>query len=142
VGVAETLTRRHTEMVQGAPMAQDSDDDDDFDQRLSFEIIPDAHDSEEQALGWFSYLEEHLQFPSQAECVAERSTSPLRLGERVDVVGLPSGDVCEHEMFVNIRWQDRVLAVPLAQLAGVATDKQAEQAIRDWHTWVHRGYEL
>ena len=41
-------------------MAQGSEDDDDFDQRLSFEIIPDAHDAEEQSLGWFNYLEEHL----------------------------------------------------------------------------------
>ncbi len=130
----------HTEAVQGTPMAQGSDND--FDRRLSFEIIPDAHDSEEQALGWFSYLEEHLQFPFQAECDAERPSSPLRLGERVNVVGLPAGDVCEHEMFVNIRSQDRLLAVPLAQLAGVATDEQTEQAIRDWHTWVARGYEL
>jgi hypothetical protein len=56
-------------------VAQGSEDDDDFDQRLSFEIIPDAHDAEEQSLGWFNYLEVHLQFPFQAECVAERATS-------------------------------------------------------------------
>jgi len=118
------------------------DDDDDFDQRLSFEIIPDAHDAEEQALGWSSYLEEHLPFPFQAECVAERATSPLRVGERVNVVGLPSEDVCKHEMFVTIRWQDRLLAVPLSQVTGVEVDDEAEQAIQDWHTWVDRGYEL
>jgi hypothetical protein len=90
-------------VAQGYFVARGSDDDD-FDERLSLEIIPDAHDSEEQALGWFSYLEEHLQFPFQAGCVAERPTSPLRLGEEVDVIGLPSEDVSEHEMFVNIRW--------------------------------------
>ena len=123
-------------------MAQGSEDDDDFDQRLSFEIIADAHDAEEQSLGWFNYLEEHLHFPFQAECVAERATSPLRVGEHVNVVGLPSEDVCKHEMFVNIRWQDRSLAVPLTQLTGVHVDDEAEQAIQDWHTWVDRGYEL
>jgi Calcium binding len=123
-------------------VAQGSEDDDDFDQRLSFEIIPDAHDAEEQSLGWFSYLEEHLPFPFQAECVAERPTSPLRLGEQVNVVGLPAEDVCEHEMFVSISWQDRSLAVPLAQLTGVDVDEEVEQAIQDWHTWVDRGYKL
>jgi len=127
---------------KGNFVAQGSEDDDDFDQRLSFEIIPDAHDAEEQSLGWFNYLEEHLQFPFQAECVAERATSPLRVGEHVNVVGLPSEDVCKHEMFVNIRWQDRSLAVPLTQLTGVHVDDEAEQAIQDWHTWVDRGYEL
>ena|SRR5712691_8441039 len=116
-------------------MAHDSDKDD-FDRRLSFEIIPDAQDAEEQALGWFSYLEEHLQFPFRAECVAERATSPLRVGQEVGVVGLPPDDVRRHEMFVNIRWQDRLLAVPLSQLDGVATDDETEQAIRDWHTYI------
>jgi hypothetical protein len=129
-------------VAKGNFVAQGSEDDDDFDQRLSFEIIPDAHDAEEQSLGWFSYLEEHLPFPFQAECVAERPTSPLRLGEQVNVVGLPAEDVCEHEMFVSISWQDRSLAVPLAQLTGVDVDGEAEQAIQDWHTWVDRGYKL
>jgi len=49
---------------------------------------------------------------------------------------------CEHEMFVNIAWQQRLLAVPLSQLAGVAVDEGTEQAIQDWHTWVERGYVL
>jgi len=140
-GVASCRRAVNNETEQGIAMAEDVGDDD-FDQRLSFEIIPDAHDSEEQALGWFSYLEEHLQFPFRAECVAERATSPLSVGQEVDVVGLPPGDVCGHEMFVNIRWQERLLAVPLSQLAGLATDDEATQAIQDWHTWVDRGYEL
>ena len=45
-------------------------------------------------------------------------------------------------MFVSISWQDRSLAVPLAQLTGVDVDGEAEQAIQDWHTWVDRGYKL
>jgi len=36
---------------KGDFVAQGSEDDDDFDQRLSFEIIADAHDAEEQSLG-------------------------------------------------------------------------------------------
>ena len=30
------------------------------------EIVVDAYDSEEQAMGWYSYLEDNLQFPFQA----------------------------------------------------------------------------
>ena len=66
-------------------------DDDEFDRRLSLEIIPDAYGPEEQALSWYYYLEEHLQFPFKAECVSDRSTSPLRIGDKVDVVGMPNG---------------------------------------------------
>lgn len=117
-------------------------DDDDFDQRLSLEIIPDAYGPEEQALSWYYYLEEHLHCPFQAKCVAERPTSPLHAGEKVEVVGMPTEEVCDHDMFVNIRFHQRVMAVPLAQLAGVAVDEETQQAIQDWHTWVDRGYEL
>jgi Calcium binding len=117
-------------------------DDDEFDRRLSLEIIPDAYGPEEQALSWYYYLEEHLQFPFEAECVNDRSTSPLRIGDKVDVVGMPAEEDCEHEMLVNIRWNERVLAVPLAQLGGVDVDDETHQAMQDWQTWVDRGYEL
>ena len=55
---------------------------------------------------------------------------------------MPPEDVCEHDMFVNIGWQDRLLAAPSGQLAGIAVDEGTEQAIQDRHTWVKRGYVL
>ena len=38
--------------------------------RIHDEIIVDAHGPEEQAMGWYYYLEEKLQFPFQAQCIA------------------------------------------------------------------------
>jgi hypothetical protein len=35
-------------------------------------------------------------------------------------------------MFALIRWERRTLAVPSAQLKGVAADKQTRQTIEDW----------
>src|SRR6266852_1737102 len=113
--------------------------DDDFEERLEMEIIVDAK-PEEQSIGWYYYLKEHLRFPFQARCIAGRPTSPLRVGDVVDVRGMPADEVCEHAMFVNIAWQKRMLAVPLIQLVGVAVDEATAQAIQDWHTWVERGY--
>jgi len=55
---------------------------------------------------------------------------------------MPAEEDCEHEMFVNIRYNEQALAVPLAQLAGVDVDDETHQAIQDWHTWVDRGYTL
>jgi hypothetical protein len=112
-------------------------------ERITMEIIVDAYGPEEQALGWYYYLEEKLQFPFTARCIVERATSPLRVGDEVEVLGMASEEVCEHEMFVMARWgQDRTLAVPLAQLIGVNVDEETEQAIGDWHYWIARGYEL
>ena len=77
-------------------------DDDEFDRRLSLEIIPDAYGPEEQALSWYYYLEEHLQFPFEAECIGDRSTSPLRVGDRVDTGAKAAGP----------RWLEAWLASP------------------------------
>ena len=62
--------------------------------------------------------------------------------DEVEVIGLAPEEECRHEMFVAIRWERRTLAVPLAQLAAIATDEATQQAIEDWHYWVKRGYEF
>lgn len=111
-------------------------------ERISMEIIVDAYGGEEQALGWYSYLEGTLQVPFLARCTMERATSPLQVGDEVEVVDLAPDEECRHEMFVAIRWERRTLAVPLAQLAAIATDDETQQAIEDWHYWVKRGYEF
>ncbi len=102
----------------------------------------DAYDENERALGWYYYLEERLQFPFRARCMPQREVSPLEPGEKVEVVGMPSYDECECEMFVAIRWGKRTLAVPLAQLEGVEVDDRTKEAIVDWHYWLKQGYEF
>jgi hypothetical protein len=109
-------------------------------QRIRDEIVVDAYGSEEQALGWYYYLEERLIFPFRARCLAVRSVSPLRVEETVQVIGMPGEDECEREMFVQIRWRGRTLAVPLSQLEGVDVDEATAEAIADWHYWVGQGY--
>ncbi len=116
--------------------------DEERERRIEMEIIVDAYGPEEQALGWYYWLEEHLHFPFRARCIAERRISPLRKGEEVQVTGMAGEDECEHEMLVLISWQDRTLGAPLAQLEGVDVDDQTRGAIDDWHYWVERGYEL
>jgi Calcium binding len=112
-------------------------------QRIQMEIVVDAYDAEEQASGWYNYLDETLHFPFLARCIAERATSPLRVGDEVEIVDMAPEEECRHEMFVTTRWDhDRTLAVPLVQLAGIAVDEETEQAIEDWRYWVARGYEL
>ena len=116
--------------------------DEEREERISNEIVVDAYGPEEQALGWYYYLEQTLQFPFLARCIAERVISPLRTGDEVEIVGMAPEDECEHEMFVLTRWDRRTLGVPLAQLAGLAVDEQTQQAIDDWHYWIGSGYEF
>jgi len=112
----------------------------DRESRISEEIIVDAYGPEEQAIGWYYYLEEKLQFPFQAQCIASRPTSPLRKGESVEIRKMAPEDSCSGDMLVMTRWSNRNLAVPLSQLKPIGVDESTRQAIEDWHYWIAQGY--
>ena len=116
--------------------------DENREDRIHDEAIVDAYGPEEQAMGWYYYLDDRLHFPFVAKCVAERRTSPLKEGEVVQAVGMAPEEECEREMFVEVRWEGRSLAVPLAQLEAIEADDETQEAIGDWHYWVARGYQL
>ena len=111
-------------------------------ERIYMEIIVDAYGEEEHAMGWYYYIDDVMSFPFKAECKIERRTSPLKKGEKVEVVGLSSLDDCMKEIFVQIEWQGRELGVPLAQLKPIAVDPETQQAVEDWHYWMEMGYEF
>ena len=110
--------------------------------RIHYEAIVDAYGPEEQALGWYYYLEGRVRFPFQAKCIAAKVVSPTQQasGESVEVRRMASEDACAGDMLVLVRWQGRDMAVPLSQLAGVDVDESTAEAIGDWHYWVAQGY--
>ena len=110
--------------------------------RIVMEAIVDAYGPEEQALGWYYYLQDKMTFPFKARCLQKRSMSPLREGEKVVVDGMAPEDDCMREMFVLANWQGRSLGLPLAQLEGIGVDEETAEAIGDWHYWMNQGYEL
>ena len=116
--------------------------DEEREQRIAMEIVVDAYSADEQAIGGYVYLEEHLQFPFLAKCIAQRAISPLRVDDEVEIVGMAPEEECGHEMFVLTRWDRGGLAVPLSQLEGLVVGDQTRQAIEDWHYWIARGHEL
>ncbi len=111
-------------------------------ERILMEVIVDAYTGEEQAMGWFYYLDDKIHFPFAAQCIKVAAKSPLLEGERVTVIQLASANECTHEIFVEIRWNNRTLCVPLAQLQPLDANNQTQEAVEDWHYWVARGYEF
>ena len=109
-------------------------------ERIHNEAIVDAYGPEEQALGWYYYLENNIEFPFTGRCIAPKVVSPLRKGETVEVRGLAPEDSCAHDMLVLIRWHDRNVAVPLSQLTAIDADESTVEAITDWHYWLDQGY--
>ena len=110
--------------------------------RIHDEAIVDAYGPEEQAMGWYYYLENKMRFPFQAKCLAAKVVSPLRKGEVVEVRRLAPEDACTSDMLVLIRWQGRNLAVPLSQLAAMDAGESTTEAIGDWHYWVAQDYRF
>ncbi len=110
--------------------------------RIIDEIIVDAYDAEEQAMGWCYYLEETITFPFYAKCISKRAISPLRIGDEVEPYAMAPENECGHEMFVMMPWEKDGLAVPLSQLEVVHGVDETKEAVLDWYYWVKRGYIL
>ena len=110
--------------------------------RIHNEVIVDTCGPEEQALGWYYYLENKMRFPFKSRCFVAKVVSPLRKGETVEVRRMASEEVCSRDMLVLIRWQGRNLAVPLSQLAPIGVDETTADAVSDWHYWVTQGYRF
>lgn len=110
--------------------------------RITYEAIVDAYNPEEQAMGWYYYLDNKISTPFKAKCIEKRSISSLQADEDVEVMGMAPESECEREMFVMVQWQDQTLSVPLAQIMVINGDKATQEAVEDWHYWVDRGYEF
>ena len=108
--------------------------------RIMMEIVVDAYDPEEQAMGWYYYLEDTLSFPFLTKCVAKRAISPLKVGDEVEVFAMAPENECDHEMFVMMPWEKDGLAVPLMQLEVFHGENKTKEAVLDWHYWVKQGY--
>lgn len=108
--------------------------------RISDEIVVDAYDEVECAIGWHCYLQDRLHVPFKARCTTKRRISPLKVGEVVQVVGMAEADDCMSEIFVFVRYGDSELAVPLGQLECQSGDEATCEAVADWHYWLARGY--
>ncbi len=110
--------------------------------RIENEVIVDAMDSEERAMGWYYYLDDKMQFPFAARCSKAVPKSPLREGEQVRVLGLAPEDECIHGIFAEIEWQGRTFCVPLEQLLPLDAEDATQEAAADWHYWKACGYEF
>jgi len=109
-------------------------------ERIQNEVVVDAYGPEEQAMGWYYYLEDKIRFPFRAKCIVAKAISPLLKGETVEVQRMAPEEAGSSDMLVLIKWQGRTMAVPLSQLQAVKGNKATDEAIADWHYWVAQGY--
>ena len=113
-----------------------------IEERIQMEIVVDAYDSEERAMGWYYYLDDKITFPFVGECTVADKRSPLTKGEQAMVIKMSGEDYCEHDMYVDISWSDKTLAIPLSNIKPLNCDNDTDEAVGDWHYWKMQGYEF
>lgn len=118
-------------------------EDPEREERIQDEVIVDCYNEEEQASGWFCYLEDRIACPFTAECSHELPSSPLKIGERVTVLKVLDLDHAASGTFLaQIEWHNRKLGIPLSQLRPVDANEATTVALADWCYWVARGYSF
>jgi hypothetical protein len=119
--------------------------DEDREQRIEMEIVVDAYSPEEQAMGWYCYLEENLDFPFEAKWLTQGHLSPEQ-SEPVRVVGMAPEEECSQEIYVEVLYQDGeaedTFTARLYDIEAQAANEQTQEAIADWHYWTNRGYSF
>jgi len=109
--------------------------------RILFDIVVDAYNETERAMGWYYYLQDKLTFPFLARARSLRSTSPLKVGQKIEVLAMAPEDDCMSEIQVMVKIGRSKLAVPLEQLECESNHEDTFQGVADWHYWRARGYE-
>jgi hypothetical protein len=117
-------------------------EDPDRDERITMEIVVDAYDRDERIMGWYYYLADTLNFPFTTTCREKHLRSPLKVGDKVNIIGMAELDDRNADMAVTIDWKGDALAIPLSQLDATTEDAATQQAIEDWHYWIDQGYEF
>ncbi len=120
--------------------------DENREHRIKTEIIVDAEDKEDRAMGWYYYLDDTLNVPFMATLKKKSRKTSLVEEKTVEVLGMAPDDECLKDMYVEVVYpngQDEdVFTAKLSDLVAIDTDNDTKEAIADWHYWLARGYKF
>ena len=91
--------------------------------------LMDTYSSEEALCGWYSYLEDELEFPFEI----------ISKGEKGVVTGLAEIEEFDGDLYVYTKMKADSLAIGLSQVELVEASSQTEQAVKDWQHFVEIG---
>ena len=119
--------------------------DDIREERIDFEVVVDAYDESERAMGWYYYLEDRLDFPFKAKWISRNKPE----GRQVTVLEMSPEDDCLGDMFVEVLYKEGeleeledVFSARLSEIRPLNVTAATAEAIDDWHYWIERGYQF
>ncbi|WP_193194378.1 calcium-binding protein [Nostoc sp. MG11] len=120
--------------------------DENREHRIKTEIIIDAEDKEERAMGWYYYLDDTLNVPFMAKWTKKGRKSTSVEEKQVEVLGMAPDDECLKDMFVEVVYPDGkdedVFSARLSEIVAIDADSETQEALGDWHYWLARGYKF
>ncbi len=105
--------------------------------RIDDEIIVDTYDEYEAAIGWLTYLQEHLHFPLEATYHPEDEEA-----RRVTVQDLEYDEEALDQGCIEFNVEiddDGECWVALEEITPLESNPEAVQAVEDWRYWLTRG---
>ncbi|MGH1393244.1 MAG: calcium-binding protein [Trichormus sp.] len=114
--------------------------------RIQDEIIVDAEDKEERAMGWYYYLDDTLEFPFMGKWKKKNRKTSTIDEKPVEVLGMAPEDDCLKDMYVEVAYiggkDDDVHSAKLSEIEPIDVDDETQEAIADWMYWLARGYKF
>ena len=111
--------------------------------RIDDEIVVDAYDEEERAMGWDCHLQDQISFPFLATWSKKNKKTGAIAEKNVEVLDMASSEDCESNMYVEVAYvgeDDDTFAAKLSDITAINPDPDTEEAIADWKYWVDMNY--
>ncbi|MDB9309050.1 calcium-binding protein [Aphanizomenon sp. CS-733/32] len=123
-----------------------TESDDIREHRIKTEILVDADDKEERAMGWYYYLDDTLNFPFLARWKKKSRKSSVVEEKEVEVLGMAPDDECLKDMFVEVGYpggkDEDIFTAKLSEIEAIDADEDTKEALADWQYWLGRGYKF
>ncbi|CEJ43655.1 calcium-binding protein [Umezakia ovalisporum] len=120
--------------------------DENREHRIETEIIVDAEDKEDRAMGWYYYLDDTLNVPFMAKLIKKSRKTSTEEEKIVEVLGMAPDDECLKDMYVEVvepnGKDEDVFTAKLSDIVAIDTDSETEEAMADWRYWLARGYKF
>jgi len=112
---------------------------------IMMEIVVDAKDDDDVAMGWFYYMQDELEFPFEAEMESKNRRDETTVIQ-VDVLDLSSSNQNntspEVILEVSEKGSERVMDVRISKLQNIKGEESTENAVAIWKYWEAGKYRV
>ena len=103
-------------------------------ERIDNEVIVDCYNDIEIRLGWFTHMENWLQFPFSAFTEIKKRDGSFER-KKVDVLRMASDENFGQDIMLEAAYTEYIFLVPMLKLIDIQAEEETMEAIEDWQYW-------